>query len=164
MATSLRKPRLSCKFRDSTSKVSTSLQLCSSPKTLRCLPRNCRYFISRKSNSVKTSQLYIHPLYQISYILVKENVIKSDKISLKFMQKRITFVFTECYKHFAKKNTQKPGFNHLTLRFSNSNRLFFLVFLLGTTIIASLALGICAFLRLALGLFRLLACCAFGFF
>jgi len=42
-------------------------------------------------------------LYQISYIPVKENVIKSDKISLKFMQKRITFVFTECYKHFGKK-------------------------------------------------------------
>ena len=108
MATSLRKPCLSCKFRDSTSKVSTSLQLCSSPKTLRCLPRNCRYFITRKSNSVKTPQLYIHPLYQISYILVKENVIKSDKISLKFMQKRITFVFTECYKHFAKKIPKNP--------------------------------------------------------
>jgi len=63
-------------------------------------------------------------LYQISYILVKENVIKSDKISLKFMQKRITFVFTECYKHFAKKNTQKPGFNHLTLRAYPNNPLY----------------------------------------
>jgi len=51
------------------------------------------------------------------------------------MQKRITFVFTECYKHFAEKNTQKPGFNHLSLRFSISNGLFFLVFLLLTTII-----------------------------
>jgi len=157
LATSLRKPFLSCKFRDSTSEVSTPLQLCSSPKTFRCLPRNCRYFITRKSNSVKTPQLYIHPLYQISYILVKENVIKSDKIST-----------------LRKKNTQKPGFNHLTLRFSISNRLFFLVFLLGTTIIAGLALGIWAFLRLALGiwaflrlalgLFRLLGCWAFGFF
>jgi len=42
-------------------------------------------------------------LYQISYILVKENVKKCDKISLKFIQKRITFVFTESYEHFAKK-------------------------------------------------------------
>ncbi len=164
MSTSMRKPSLSCKFRDSTSEVSTPLQLCSSPKTLRCLPRNCRYFITRKSNSVKTPQLYIHPLYQISYILVKENVIKNDKISFKFRQKRITFVFTECYKHFWGGNTQKPGFNHLILRFSISNRLFFPVFLLGTTIIAGLALGICAFLRVELGLFRLLGCWAFWFF
>ncbi len=107
MATSLGKPCLSCKFRDSTSEVSTPLQLCSSPKTLRCLPRNCRYFITRKSNSVKTPRLYIL-LYQISYILVKEDVIKSGKISLKFMQKRITFVFTDCYKHFAKKIPKNP--------------------------------------------------------
>jgi len=42
-------------------------------------------------------------LYQISYILVKENVKKCYKISFKFIQKRITFVFTESYKHFAKK-------------------------------------------------------------
>ena len=60
-------------------------------------------FYAGKSNSVKTPQLYIYYLYQISYILVKENVTKCDKISVKFMQKRITFVFTECYNQFAKK-------------------------------------------------------------
>jgi len=83
-------------------------------------------FYARKSNSVKTLRLYIHYLYQISYILVKKNVIKCDKISVKFIQKRITFVFTEPYKHFAKKLKipDSAMFFALTTAFLSQNNTF----------------------------------------
>ena len=62
---------------------------------------------SRKFNSVQTSWLYTLSLYQISYIPVKKNVVKCEKNSVKFMQKRITFEFTKYYKHFTKTNLSK---------------------------------------------------------
>jgi len=62
---------------------------------------------SRKLNSVQTPWFYTLSLYQISYIPVKKNVIKCEKKSVKFMQKRITFEFTKSYKHFTKTNLFK---------------------------------------------------------
>jgi len=62
---------------------------------------------SRKFNSVKTPWLYTLSLYQISYIPVKKNVVKWDKISVKFIEKCITFEFTYSYKHFTKTNISK---------------------------------------------------------
>jgi len=62
---------------------------------------------SRKFNSVQTTWFYTLSLYQISYIPVKENIIKCEKISVKFMQKRITFGFTKSYKHSSKPNSSK---------------------------------------------------------